>query len=162
MNSRTRQDGLTLPEVLVAAVVLSLAMVGGSFAVSHAASARSSLREDPITAAMMAREIHEIALTLPVTSGDPTATLPTQITALDTLDGARFSPPLSATKQPLAIARPNDWAQEVSLSTHALTDLAAAQVLADVPKHSDTLIRLTVAVTHRGAQKGIFHWWLNP
>jgi hypothetical protein len=111
----------------------------------------------------MAREIHELALSLPrEPSGKPPATWGAGAVALDTLSGAGFSPAIHATKDPIPGA--SGWKQAVHLDVYDLADLETPVVkgYAEIAPGSGRLYRLTVDVSARGQFLGSWWWWLDP
>lgn len=158
-----RESGMTLIEVLVSTVIVSLALVSGSWALSQASSSKAIHTEEPATAALIAREIHELALTLPTApSGKPVATTGAGVVALDTLAGAKFSPPIRATLE--TIPDTTGWKQTVSIAVYDLGTLTKPAVAgyAAIAAGSSQIYQLTVQVTLRGADQGTWWWWLDP
>jgi len=154
--------GLTLIEVLVAAFIVSSVLVSASWAMSQASSSKAIHTEDTIEAALLAREIHELALRLPTdASGSPVAKKAADVVALDTLDGAVFSPPISA--MPAELSSANGWAQTVTVSVYNLTDTSSevAAKMAGATKDQNTLYKLSVTIEERGVDKGTWWWWLR-
>ncbi|MHC4845907.1 MAG: type IV pilus modification PilV family protein [Planctomycetota bacterium] len=154
--------GLTLIEVLVAAFIVGSVLVSASWAMSQASSSKALLTEDSIEAALLAREIHELALRLPTdASGQPAAAAAADVVALDTLDGAVFSPPINA--KPAVIATATGWSQTVAVSVYDLTDTssAVAAKIAGATKDQNTLYKLSVTIKERGVDKGTWWWWLK-
>ena len=158
-----RKAGMTLIEVLVSAVVVSLALVSGSWALSQASSSKSIHTEAPLTAALIAREIHELALRLPAgPSGQPAATSGADVVALDTLAGASFTPPIRSTLD--TIPGTAGWKQSVSVAVYELDKLDKPKVkgYAPIDPGDDRLYRLTVQVSSHGVDQGTWWWWLDP
>lgn len=160
--SSRREAGLTLIEVLVSTVVISMALVSGTWALSEASSSHALHTEDPATAALIAREVHELALALPTApSGQPGATTAAGVLALDSLDGASFSPPLRATLEPIPSS--TGWRQTVTVEVYELSDLTqAVSGYVAVAAGSGRIYRLTVQVSARGVDMGTWWWWLDP
>lgn len=158
-----RESGMTLIEVLISTVIVSLALVSGSWALSQASSSKAIHTEAPATAALIAREIHELALALPTApSGKPAATSGASVVALDTLAGASFSPPIRSTLD--TIPNMTNWKQSVSVAVYDLSDLAqpAVKGYAAIAAGSSQIYRVTVQVSERGVDQGTWWWWLDP
>jgi len=154
--------GLTLIEVLVAAFIVSSVLVSASWALSQANSSKAIHAEDSIEAALFAREIHELALRLSTElSGNPAAKTAADVLALDTLDGAVFSPPIDA--KPAVIQGAEGWSQTVAVSVYDLTDTtnAVAAKMVDATKNARTLFKLSVTIKQRGVDKGTWWWWIT-
>lgn len=156
--------GLTRVGVLAGTAVIGLVLASAGWAVDS--SGGEDLRaEDPIDAALVAREIYDLAL-LQSTVGD--GSLPakdaTGVAGLDSLDGASFCPPLNAAGQPLALIHAPAWRQDADVQVYSLLDLdqPVSQSFAGAARSSTTLYRLTVHVTCSGQDKGTWWWWLNP
>jgi prepilin-type N-terminal cleavage/methylation domain-containing protein len=156
--SRRAASGFSLIEVLLATLVVGTVLVAATGAIGGAVSARAALSSEPVTAFELAREIHSLALVLPRDAGDglPAAT-GADIALLEDLDGARFSPPVSAARA--ALAHATGWSQEVTLEA---VDLAAPGSLAADATADAVLLRLTVVVREGASLRGTYVWWLNP
>jgi type II secretory pathway pseudopilin PulG len=160
---RRCRRGVTLVEILISTLIVSLVIVSATWALSAASTSKHLRTEDPAVAAMLAREVHELAASLPAgPSGNPPATGFAGVTALDTLDGARFSPPLLATGEqapgvPL-------WAQDVSVSVYTLADTSAPvnATYEPIEPASGRIYKLSIRVTQRGADMGTWWWWIKP
>ena len=156
--------GLTLVEVLAGTVVLSLVLASAGWAVG--AGGGETLRaEDPIDAALVAREVYDLALRQStVADGSLPAKEGAGVAGLDSLDGASFCPPLNAAGQSLALVNAPSWRQDVDVQVYSLLDLdtPVSQSFAGAARSSTTLYRLTVRVTCHGQDKGTWWWWLNP
>jgi type II secretory pathway pseudopilin PulG len=160
---RRAAAGLTLVEVLISTLIVSLVIVSASWAMSAATTARHLRAEEPATAALLARELHELAVGLPTEpSGEPPAATFAGITALDTLDGARFAPPLLATGE----AAPGVplWEQEAAVSVYDVADtsLPVSPRYEPIDPGSGRIYRLTVHMSRRGADMGTWWWWIDP
>jgi hypothetical protein len=158
-----RAGGLTLIEVLMGTVIVSLVVVSASWALSQAGSNKHVHEESPINAALLAKEIHELALTLPTAdSGKAAATAPGEVVALDTLDGAEFSPPVSSALEELGGSK--GWMQRVKVSVYDLTDLETpvSDDFTSEAKSSSSLYKLTVTVFDGKTEMGDWSWWINP
>jgi len=161
-NAR-RHAGMTLIEVLMGTLIVGLVLVSASWAVSLSSSSRHIHEESPINAALMAKEIHELALTLPTTaSGAGAAALGADIVALDSLDGASFSPPIDSAKATIGSAA--GWKQNVTVSVYALGDLEnpVSESFTAESKSSTSLYRLSVQVMNGKLDMGTWWWWINP
>jgi prepilin-type N-terminal cleavage/methylation domain-containing protein len=158
-----RCRGFSLVEVLTAAVIVGIALAAVSWSISSAAQARSALAEEPV-AFLLAREVRELAESLPRTpSGAGPATRASEVLALDTLDGAQFSPPLRADKT--ADASLSGWTQVTSLSVCTLGNPSVATFedpAAGLDESAERMYRLTVAVLRDGELVDRIHWWLAP
>ncbi len=158
-----RTAGLTLIEVLMGTVIVSLVVISASWALSQVGTSKHLHEEDPIAAALLAREIHELAITLPTTaSGKPAATQASEVAGLDTLDGASFSPPINSSLQ--VVPNSASWVQDVKLSVYDMSDLttAVSPDFSSASKSSTSLYKLSVDITFRGTFMGTWWWWLNP
>jgi prepilin-type N-terminal cleavage/methylation domain-containing protein len=156
--SRRAAPGFSLIEVLLATLVVGTVLAAATGAIGGAVSARDTLSGEPVTAFGLAREIHSLALVLPRGAGDglPAAT-GADVALLEDLDGARFSPPVSAGRASLSHA--TGWSQDVTLEA---VDLAAPGSLAADAAADDVLLRLTVVVREGANARGTYVWWLNP
>jgi len=150
--------GLTFIEVLFATLIAGTVLVAATSALTGAVQAQEVMVGNPITAFSLAREVHSAAQILPRTTGDGVpATAGAEIVTRDDLDGASFSPPISAALADIAAAA--GWSQDVSLET---VDLDTPGATAAASAGSAALVRLTVVVRHRGVVEGTYVWWLNP
>jgi prepilin-type N-terminal cleavage/methylation domain-containing protein len=158
-----RCRGFSLVEVLTAAVIVGIALAAVSWSIASAAQARSALAEEPV-AFLLAREVRELAESLPRTpSGGSPATRASEVLALDSLDGAQFSPPLRADMT--ADASLSGWTQATSLSVCTLANPSVATFedpAAGLDESAERVYRLTVAVLHDGRLVDRIHWWLTP
>jgi prepilin-type N-terminal cleavage/methylation domain-containing protein len=162
-RARVVDRGFTLVEVLVAAVITGIALAAVSWTMESAAKAKSVLSEDPM-AYLLAREIREMAEVL---SRDPSGvvgvTRGSDVQALDSLQGAVFSPPVRADRS--AAAALSGWAQRVTLAVCALDDLktpTGESPTLGLGRTAKRLYRLSVAVTYAGQEVDHFDWWLTP
>jgi type II secretory pathway pseudopilin PulG len=166
MTGRARPaTGMTLVEVLVGTVIVSLVVISAGWALSGANDSKHIHAEEPIDAALIAKEMYELALRQDSTDdGDPPATAAAGVMGLDSLDGASFSPPLDASLGELALANAAQWRQDVDLQVFDLSDLdtPSSEDFASASASSSTLYRLTVHVTFRGEDRGTWWWWINP
>ncbi len=162
-RTQARHAGLTLIEVLMGTLIVGLVLVSASWAVSQSSTSRHIHEESPINAALLAKEIHELALTLPTAaSGAGVAANGAGIVALDSLDGATFSPPIDSAKSSIASAA--HWSQEVTVSVYALGDLEnpVSDSFTSETKSSSALYRLSVRVLNGHIDMGTWWWWINP
>jgi len=156
--------GLTLVEVLAGTVVLSLVLASAGWAVG-ASGGEVAHADDPIDAALVAREIYDLALRQStVADGSLPAKEGAGVAGLDSLDGASFCPPLNAAGRSLALVNAPAWRQDVDVQVYSLLDLdtPVSQSFASAARSSTTLYRLTVHVTCHGEDRGTWWWWLNP
>ncbi len=137
--------GFTIIEALIAIVLLGLAVASlvvanGSFTKSNGAAA------DLSTAEFFVEQLRELTAMLPVidpqtgisTFGPEEAAL-TNYDDLDDFDGASFSPPINANRQPL-----NDFdafTQQITVQNVSPSDFE--QVVTD---HNSSFVRVTVKV----------------
>ncbi len=162
--ARTRA-GFTLLEVLVATVLVGVAVVSTSWAMTAAARAKVE-RElaDPISAELVAQEVYELAKSLPSEpSGTHGVTDPAGVVALDSLVGAKFSPPIKA--DGTADTSLAGWGQVVDLSVYGISDLDSATLdsaLTELGKGDPKLFQLCVTVTKDGAEVDTWRWFLTP
>ncbi len=161
---RHSQSGLALAEVLFAAGVLGLVVVSAAWSMTVSARSLTGLAEDSLLPRMLAREIHELAQTLPrVPSGTTGASNGADVVALDSLIGAVFSPPLlSDLSTDTSLV---GWSQQVSLD---VVDLSAPSTptaddpAAGLPVDGTLLYRLNVSVWSTEGEQDSFSWWLTP
>jgi prepilin-type N-terminal cleavage/methylation domain-containing protein len=162
-SGRARNAGFTLLEVLTAAVIVGLALGAVGWSMTAAAQARSTLADEPLSY-LLARELRELAETLPrEPSGAGPATQPAEVLALDTLDGAVFTPPLRADGS--ADAALAGWSQSASLALCSLDDPGVAtgeDPRAGADPHAERVYRLRVEVRHDGELVDSFDWWITP
>jgi prepilin-type N-terminal cleavage/methylation domain-containing protein len=156
--------GFTLAEVLIAAVLAAIGLVAATTALSAASSSKAALEDRPVIAANLAEELLALAETLPRSpSGVEGATEGVQVTGLDALHGAVFSPPLRADKS--ADATLAGWEQACSLEVYALDDLetpTGEDLATALAPHAARLCRLRVVVSCDDAEVETFSWWLTP
>ncbi len=156
-----RCAGLTLLEVMGATIVLSMAVVSSSYVMSQATTTRASMHAGPIDAALLAAHIHEAALGLSrEPSGLGIATSGSDVLALDTLDGAVFSPPIDAQLE--VIPASTGWAQHVDLRIVDPADPENSRALTTADSMGEEVIELVVTISEFGRSKGEFTWWLTP
>ena len=175
---RRRNSGFSMIEVLVATSIAASAFVGVTWSMDMAVRSRSELTQGSLDAALIAGEIHELAVALPKEpSGSVGVTAGGSVAALDSLAGASFSPPIRA--DGTAIPGASGWTQKVLVRTFALSDLksgaadlatkssdfanpASADVTKGLSENSGKLYQLTVMVLKNGEDAGTFSWWITP
>ena len=157
-------SGFTFAELLLTVFVLGTAFVAGTWSMSATARTKAAYEGAGGPALFLAQEIQAMADGLPRTpSGVTGVTSGAAVLALDSLDGAHFSPPILADG---SVAPGLDgWGQDVSLSVYSLDDLTTPT--ADDPAdgldpESDCLYRLDVSVLHEGEPVHSFTWWIQP
>ncbi len=157
-------QGFTLIEVLMAVMLLAIVLPAITAATGNAVTVKSELAEDEVSAAILAREIHEMARGLArQPSGSTGARTGQGVLALDSLVGARFSPPLRSDRT--AESTRSEWTQQVDIVVYALDDLqvptgeSATQAFS---RHADRLLRLNVTMLRNGEAAGEFGWWITP
>jgi len=169
MTRTVRRDrarsGFTLIEVLVATILVGVAVVSTSWAMTNAARAKVQEElEDPITAELVAQEVYELAKSLPSEpSGTHGVTDPADVVALDSLVGARFSPPILA--DGTADSTKSGWGQIVNLTVYGIGDLDSATLdsaLSGLEKSDPKLFQLSVTVTKDGVEVDTWRWFLTP
>lgn len=162
--ARHRARGFTLVEILVATVIVGLAVVAASWAMSSAVTSKAVLAERPYEATLLAREIHELARALPrEPSGVVGVTSAAQVLAIDSLVGATFSPPIRADGS--LFPGMSGWTQDVSLALYDMDDLTtptADDPRDAVPASADLLYKLRVRVLKDGSEVDTFEWWIAP
>jgi prepilin-type N-terminal cleavage/methylation domain-containing protein len=156
--------GFTLVEVLVAATVLGIALLSGTWTMSTTTSASSVYAADPLTASLVAREIHALAQALPKTpSGSPGVTSGGAVVALDSLIGASFSPPIKADRS--ADTSLVGWTQQVGLTVYDLSDLSTPtrdDPTVGLSSDASKVYKLSVTVLENGSVADTFSWWISP
>ena len=161
---RRSTAGFTLLEVLMAAVILSVAFVSATWALSSAARTKSMYEERSYVALALAKNVYELAETLPrEPSGAPGAGSADEVLALDSLVGASFSPPLKADGS--EHTEMVGWRQDCTLEVFDLSDLSAPTVddpCAGLPPDGALLYRLAVTVSQGGQPIETAHWWITP
>ncbi|MGQ0552671.1 MAG: type IV pilus modification PilV family protein [Planctomycetota bacterium] len=157
-RSARAQRGLTLIEVTIASVVAALALIAGMSALSQAATSKTLHVGDPLTAFMLAQEVHALAAELPRDPGDGSAARSIdEVLVLEDLSGATFTPPVNARRD----VRTDlvGWMQAVSLKQVELENPGED---AAEGAGADTLWELRVTVTEAGIVRGQFAWWMTP
>lgn len=160
-----RERGLTLVEVLLSATVVGTLVVSAGWAIGMAVQSGAAAQEETCDAALMAREVFELALLQDTADdGDAPAKDAAGVTGLGSLDGASFCPPLDSTGATLPLSSPELWRQDCDVQVHDLSDLGTpvSEAFAGAAQTSSTLYRLTVTVSFRGQEQGSWWWWLNP
>jgi len=157
-SSRRATTGLTFVEVLLATLIAGTMLVAATSALTQTVVATQVMADVPTTAFGLGREIHSLAQVLPHTTGDGVpATMGSEVVTLDDLDGATFSPPISARLS--AMADVSGWSQEVHVEH---VNLTSPGILATDPTDNAALLRLTVTVRQAKEIIGTYIWWLNP
>jgi hypothetical protein len=157
-----RRSGFTLIEVLLATVLIVLA-IASSQAVFMSASARVAYADDSLSARQLAREIHQMAQTLPrETTAATLVTSAADIVALGSLHGAVFSPPLMADGTELSAL--TDWEQRVTLEVVTLGDPGTSEIVdprTALSHDTPNLYRLKVTIFQNNSEVDSFRWWLR-
>lgn len=158
LSSRRATAGLSFIEILLATLVAGTMLVAATSALGGSVKAQQVMAGEPITAFGLAREIHSAAQVLSRNVGDGVAaTVGSEVLTLDDLDGATFSPPISA--RLAALPACTGWSQEVHLE---YVNLTTPGILAADPVGNAALRRLTVTVRQGAEVAGTYVWWLNP
>lgn len=165
MTQRTRNArGFTYVEVLVAAMLIGLALVTATASLDSTVQLKSELDSDPGTAHLLAKEMYELALALPSEpAGTIGATTAADVTALDALIGASFTPPLRADLTDYTAY--STWTQQTALTVYDIADLdtPSGDSAADgIDEHESKLYKLSVTVLDGGETQGTYHWWIQP
>lgn len=157
-------SGFTLLEVLLAVVLIGMALSAVTATANQASVVGVELAEDRETAALVAREIHEMVRSLDrEPSGSTGARTGSEVLALDSLVGARFTPPLRSDRTPDPTR--TGWSQHVDLAVYDIDDLrtpTGEQPWQRFPRHSDRLLKLTVTVLENGQTVDALSWWITP
>lgn len=159
------ERGLTPIEVLTAAIVAGTVVVSAGRAIGLAVQSASTLQEESCDAALVAREVLELALLQDTADdGDKPAKEASDITGLGSLDGATFCPPPDSSGVDLPLASPKLWQQDCDVQVYDLSGLGqpVSEDFAGAAQASSTLCRLTVSVSFRGQEQGGWWWWINP
>jgi len=163
MTDTARSRGFTIIEILVATMLVGVALISTSWAMSSAARSKVVLEDRGFEAAMLAREIHEMAQSLPrEPSGVVGVSKGADVEALDSLVGAVFSPPVRADGQTLSSK--TGWSQSVDVKVCCLDDpsVKTDEALKGLSKNEEKLYQLEVTVSYDGAAVDTFSWWLAP
>jgi prepilin-type N-terminal cleavage/methylation domain-containing protein len=162
-RSARSQRGFSLIEVLLATLLLGYASTSLE-SLMMAGRHKAALTEGPVTARLLANEIHLLAKLLPrEASGSLAATSPETLLAFDSLDGAVLSPPLLADKS--VYDQFSDWTQEVTVMVATLSNPAAAAFAAPMEGLSPLaaeVYQLRVRVLKSGQEVESFSYWLRP
>ncbi len=143
---------------MLATLIAGTMLVAATSALTESVTAAQVMADVPTTAFGLAREIHSAAQVLPRTVGDGVpATTGAEVITLDDLDGASFSPPISA--RLAAMTSVSAWSQEVHVEH---VNLTTPGILASDPTSNAALLRLTVTVREGEEVIGTYIWWLNP
>ncbi len=162
-RAKRGERGFSFVEVLMATVLMAYA-VSTIDALFIAGQQKAVLNSNPVTARLLANEIRILARLLPTDpSGVLGVTNAVDIVALDSLQGATFSPPILADRSTYDDL--SDWSQSVELSTVELDkpgaivkDLSAGGAGKEVAR----VFRLAVTIAHDGETVDEFSWFLRP
>jgi hypothetical protein len=156
--------GIAVADILVGILLLAVVATSISWVLTRAERAEAEEHaRDPLTAALLAREIQELAMKLgTVPSGQPAATRASEVAGLDTLDGAAFCPPIDSDKQLVAGRRL--WKQCVRVSRYDRFDLTrpVSEGFGSGQPQVTNLFKLSVDVWLGDTFMGTWWWWLNP
>jgi prepilin-type N-terminal cleavage/methylation domain-containing protein len=159
-----RPAGFTLIEVLITALVIGTAFVAATWSMAATAKTKAAYDQASSPAPFLAQEIFTLADGLPrVPSGTTGVTSGAAVFALDSLEGASFSPPILADGSEASGF--DDWQQDVDLSIHSIDDLdhpADLDPADGLPPESSFVYRLEVSVRHEGEVVDTFSWWIHP
>jgi prepilin-type N-terminal cleavage/methylation domain-containing protein len=166
--SKRKEAGFSLIEVLMATVLLGYA-IASTDAFFMAASSKATLAEDPVTARILAREVHQMAKLLPREPGAFGVTAETgyaDIKSLADLRSVTFSTAVLANGKQYPDM--SGWSQVVTLAKVELDDLTTPKSVTPADdgrlvEHFDaTLLRLTVEIYKNGEFVDSFSWLLRP
>lgn len=162
-GSRARR-GFTLIEVMLTTVVVGMAVVAVSWMITHANKTQAMHQAETVDPLLLAREVYELAETLdPALSGSGPASAPSEVLALDSLDGASFSPPIRADLTEIATS--SGWTQQVDLVAFDVSDLTTKtsdSVQGTQPTGSALIYRVDVTILEGSSVVDTYSWWLNP
>lgn len=163
-TQRARTRGFTYVEVLVAATLIGLALVTATASLDSTVRMKAEYEADSGTAHLLAKEIYELAVTLPsAPSGSLGATAAAEVEALDSLIGASFTPPLRADLT--SASEFATWTQQTALTVYDIGDLdtPTGDSAADgIGEQESKLYKLSVTVLQGAEPAGTFHWWIQP
>lgn len=162
-HGRRDSRGFTLAEVLLVTVLVGVGIAAVSWLMTMAAMTQEVHAASDAESIMIAREIRELASTLPTApAGLGAADTGDEVVALDSLDGAVFSPPIRADKQVMTDL--SGWTQSVDVSLRDLddTDVVLDDDVRVVAQGERAVYRLEVTVSHSGALVGTHTWWIVP
>ena len=157
MNTRKKQTGFTLVEVLIATILVGLS-IAALLTANGAFSMINGVGADMTTAEFLVEQVRECTAVLPVL--DPqtnTGTFgleePNMVNAddVDDYDGQTFSPPIDAGGN--ALADFSAFTQQIAVENVSKTDLA--QVVAD---HSSDFVRISVIVSQNNQNISAASW----
>jgi len=158
------QRGFTFVELLVASVVLGTAFVAATWSMNATLRTKAVHEAQDGPALFLANEIHVLADSLPrEPAGLTAATSIADVTALDALVGASFSPPVLSNGT--VTSSFDGWSQHVALSVYAISDPenpTADDPAVGIPADGTKLYRLEVLIRENGQDIDTFHWWINP
>jgi hypothetical protein len=157
-----RGTGFALIEVLMATVLVGFAIASMN-AMFISGSARVAYAQDPVTAHQLAREIHTLARRLPRDAADSTLiTKAVDATALGTLAGAVFQPPIMADGTEYS-SLPG-WSQRVTLHLVSLDSPNTETALDPRSKQASDgsfMYQLSVTIHDGSSEVDTFKWWLS-
>ena len=160
-----RQRGFTITEVLVTTALVGTAFVATSWLTTSATRSQETYkRSQQVDTLQLAREIREMAMALrneELAVAGP-ASLPEDIVALDSLDGATFSPPLRADGS--VMTHLSGWSQRIDLSTAAKSNMQMklSNTLAKPAKGSGEMYKLEVTIVEGVDDVASYEWWIKP
>jgi len=159
-----KHSGFTLIEVLVSAALLGVALLSGTWAMSVTSSTKAVVEGDEITAALLAREIYALACTVDKSpSGTFGVTSGASVLALDSLEGAVFSPPIKADTS--TWSQYSGWKQAVDLTVYDVSDLSTPTTISPLTALSEdgtSIYKLEVDVYQGTELVDTLSWWITP
>jgi prepilin-type N-terminal cleavage/methylation domain-containing protein len=158
MRNRKKKNGFSIIEVLIAILLVGLAiasLVGANSAFTQSNGAGTDLS----TAEFLLEQIREMTALLPVidpltgtsTFGPETGETLTNYDDLDDFDGAVFSPPINADRNPLSDF--TAYSQQVTVENVSASDFE--QVVSD---HSSSFVRITVKISMNSKEISSSSW----
>ncbi len=157
-------QAFTLAEVLIAATIVAVALVAVSDSMSSATSSKAEFADQPAIAARLAQEIAVLAESLPRTpSGTTGVTAGANVVALDSLEGAVFSPPILADRTTDTAL--DAWEQSVDVDIFTLDNLESPtneSVTTALSGQAERLYRLNVTISRDGEVVDTFRSWCRP
>jgi prepilin-type N-terminal cleavage/methylation domain-containing protein len=161
---RRSRAGFTLAEVLMVTVVVGVGVVGASWLMAMAAQTQSVQAANSTDTLNVAREIRELAGALSrVPSGSGAVTAFADVAALDSLDGAEFSPPILSDGS--SSADYTGWTQRIDLSLRDATapDTVIDAGVPEVVQGSGHVFLLEVEILDdNDALLDTHCWWITP
>jgi hypothetical protein len=159
LEARIRgQRGASFVELMLSVLVISTTVVGSTASLSSSTEVYHYFADGQHEALMLAQEIHEGALLLPWSEGEPgSAMFGPDVTKLDDLDERTFEPPRSAEFD--VVVSHLGWSQEVEVNQ---VDLADPTVEVDPATFEGEMqTELKVTVMNGDTLVGTFTWWLS-